>query len=392
VQVTDTAAGGALLFEGSPLQSLEAWAGSTRGGEPRLIRRALLVVAVGWLPMVLLTALHGDLVRSDAADSFLFDFGVHTRFLLAAPLLILVEAICVPRLAAIAYQFVDAGLVTEADRQRYDSADASSQRLMSSRIVAIALIVFAYALVFVAVRTAPPETIPSWHGRPIPFAASPAGWWALLISLPLLLLLQLGWLWRICVWTRFLWRMNAMALQLDPGHPDHAAGLGFVGSSLEGFLPLGFIVGMLAAGPVANQVVHHHASPLQFRSVVVTAIIISVVLCAGPLLIFLRRLIEEHHRGILQYGALAMHMGERFQPNWLRPKPRTLQGPLDMSEFTGPNALYSIASNAHAVRMLPLELRSVARLSLATFLPFVPIWLLVVPFEDLTKKITAFLL
>src|SRR5262249_42520273 len=94
----------------------------------------------------------------------------------------------------------------------------------------------------------------------------------------------------------------------------------------------------------------------------------------------------------LQYGALAMHMGGRFQPNWLRPKPRTLQGPLDMSEFTGSNALYSIAWNARAVHMLPLELRSVARLSLATFLPFAPVWLLGVPFEDLTKKISAFLL
>jgi hypothetical protein len=380
-----------LLFAGSPVQRLEDWAGLPRGGKP-LIRRALLAVAVSWLPLALLTALQGDFIQSDSANSFLFDLGVHARFLLAAPLLILAEAVCVPRLAAIADQFIETGLVVETERQRYDSVVASTQRLMNSRIVAIVLTVLAYALVFAVLRTAPSHAVPSWHGRLAPFAASPAGWWGLLVSLPLLLLLQLGWLWRICMWTRFLWLMNALPLQLDPANPDHVAGLGFVGSSLEGFLPIGFIVGVIAAGPVANQVVHSHVSPLQFRSVAIGAIIISVSLCTGPLLTFLRRLLEVRHRGILQYSALAIHMSKRFQTKWLRPKPRTLEDPLDMSEFTGTNALYSIAANAHAMHILPLELRSVARLSLVTFLPFVPVWLLAVPFEELAKKLSVFLL
>jgi len=63
-----------------------------------------------------------------------------------------------------------------------------------------------------------------------------------------------------------------------------------------------------------------------------------------------------------------------------------------MSEFTGTNALYTIAANARAVRILPLELRSVWLLSLATFLPFLPVWLLAVPFTELAKKIGASLL
>jgi hypothetical protein len=386
------AAGEGLLFAGDPLQTLEASAGVIRRDKPQFMRRAFLVVAVGWLPLALLTVLHGDFISSDKGNSFLVDFGVHTRFLLAAPLLILAEAICVPRLAAIARQFIDADLVTDADRQRYNSAVASSQRLMKSRIIEIALTVLAYALAVMLVWVTPPETLPAWYGRSSPFAASPAGWWASFVSLPLLLLLLLGWLWRICVWTRFLWLMNRLPLQLDPAHPDHAGGLGFLSSSLEGFIPIGFTIGVIAAGPVANQVVHHHASPLQFRPVAYGAIISSIVLCATPLLIFLHRLIEVRHRGVLQYGALAMHMSERFQPRWLSPPPRLNQGALDMSEFTGTNAVYTIAANALAVRILPLELRSVWLLSLATFLPFFPVWLLAVPFTELAKKIGASLL
>jgi hypothetical protein len=386
------AAGEGLLFAGDPLQRLETSVGVIERGKPQFMRRALFVVAVGWLPLALLTALHGDFMSSDTGNAFLFDFGVHARFLLAAPLLILAQAICVPRLAAIARQFIDADLVVEADRQRYNSAVASSQRLMNSRVIELALCVLAYALAFVLIWATPPETLPAWHGRSSSFAASPGGWWSSLVSLPLLLLLLLGWLWRICVWTRFLWLMNRLPLQLDPAHPDHAGGLGFLGSSLEGFIPIGFIIGVIAAGPVVNQVVHHHVNPLQFRPVAYSAIIISIVLCATPLLIFVGRLIQVRHCGILQYGALAMHMSERFQPRWLRPPPRLNQGTLDMAEFTGTNALYTIASNARAVRILPLELRSVWLLSLATFLPFVPVWLLAVPFTELAKKIAASLL
>jgi len=154
------AAGEGLLFAGDPLRRLEASVGVIRRGEPEFMRRALLVVAVGWLPLALLTALHGDFISSDTGNAFLFDFGVHARFL--------------------------------------------------------------------------------------SFAASPGGWWASFVSLPLLLVLLLGWLWRICVRTRFLWLMNRLPLQLHPAPPDHAGGLGFLGSCLEGFIPIGFTVGVIA--------------------------------------------------------------------------------------------------------------------------------------------------
>jgi len=40
------------------------------------------------------------------------------------------------------------------------------------------------ALVFALVKAAPPEMIPSWHGRLNPFAATPAGWWVRSSSSP----------------------------------------------------------------------------------------------------------------------------------------------------------------------------------------------------------------
>jgi hypothetical protein len=39
-----------------------------------------------------------------------------------------------------------------------------------------------------------------------------------------------------------------------------------------------------------------------------------------------------------------------------------------------------------------LELRGVGLLMVTTFLPFVPVWLLAVPLDELAKKLSAFLL
>ena len=381
----------ALLFSGGPLQNLAKCLGLRSGKRP-FVRRALITVAVGWLPLVLLTAIWGDFVRTDTANSFILDFGVHARFLLAAPLLVLAEAVCVPRLAAIAWEFLESGLVSETERSRYDAAVDSSQRLMNSRIATLVFIGLAYALVFAVVHASPTDIIPSWHGQLNPFTPSPAGWWGLLISLPLLLLLQLGWLWRICIWTRFLWLMNRLPLQLEPAHPDHAGGLGFVGRSLEAFLPIGFILGLIFAGPVANQVVHRQASPQQFKFVAAGAVIAATLLCAGPLLVFLYRLLEERYDGERRYGALALQVDKRLQRKCVGTGRGTSQETVEMSDFTGTNAANSIAANALAMQILPLRLRSIGLMMVTTFLPFVPVWLLSVPFGELAKKMGTFLL
>ena len=61
-----------------------------------------MVVVVGWLPLfllALLARLHGE---ERVWSAFLGDASVHARSLLAAPLLVLAEAVCIPRLGEIA--------------------------------------------------------------------------------------------------------------------------------------------------------------------------------------------------------------------------------------------------------------------------------------------------
>ena len=379
-------------FECAPPYHLESSLGLIRAGHLHVVRRAILAVAIAWLPLALLTLVRGDFMRADHANAFILDIGCYARYLITLPLLVLAEALCAPRLTAIAWQFITAGLIAEADRPAYEQAVASTRRLLQSRIVEFVTFILAYALVVSVIVSKPDAALPLWHGviwgdRIVP---TPAGWWGLLVSLPLLFLLLLGWVWRVGLWARFLWLMNRIELRLVPSHPDGAGGLGFLATSVEAFLPLSFAFGVLAAGPVLNLVVHRGASPTQFRFQAVGVAVFAVVLFAIPLLVFMRRLLDAHQRGVLSYGELTHRAGHLFEREWLAARQVIDEQTLRAPEFAATNNLYSIAAKAIQMRRVPFDTRSIAVLGGAALVPFLPAELLRLPLDVVLQKVGGF--
>jgi hypothetical protein len=380
-------------FEKGPPHGLQTWLGLIRANNPRVLRRAVLAAAIAWLPLALLTLAQGDFWRLDRANAFALDFAAYARFLVAAPLLVLAESWCAPLLRHIAREFLDEGLVSETDRAAYERVVASSRHLLRSRAAEVLAFVLAYALVATMYLSVPVPELPAWHGVVLggTYRFTPAGWWALFVSLPLLLVLLLGWLWRIALWTRFLWLMSRLPLQLIPSHPDHAGGLKFVGASLLAAAPLGFAFGTLGAGIVLNQVVHHGASPLTFKYLVIGVVLFVLVLFGAPLLVFWRRLTAEYYRGVFAYGALARLLGAQLEAKWLVELPSDAR-PLEVQDFSATTDLYSITANVYAMSRIPAQLSSACVLAGATLLPFVPVVLTAVPLEVLLKDIAGLFL
>src|SRR5262245_26603425 len=77
------------LFE--PSAPLSADAG-------KAVRLAAMAVLVGWLPLPLLVLMHDRAHGLYNLPAFAADFGVHARFLVAAPLFVLAEAVCARQL------------------------------------------------------------------------------------------------------------------------------------------------------------------------------------------------------------------------------------------------------------------------------------------------------
>src|SRR5262245_44256374 len=191
------------LFEGGRPRRLEQWLHVPS----RVSRKAALIAAVAWLPLLALSAVETVLLKQDALRSFAFDLAVHARCLVTIPLFVLAEAIVSPQLGVLAQRFLDGGLVKGDERACFDAAVASTRRLRDSPAAELLVIVVVFALLGALVPSAPSAGVPAWQragGGELP-GRTPAGWWHLLVSRPLLLILFLSWLWRLGLWARFLW-------------------------------------------------------------------------------------------------------------------------------------------------------------------------------------------
>lgn len=382
------------LFDGGPPLRWQKSLGLIRPDDSRSMRRAQLVMLIGWALPAVLAAVQTFALRDEAAKTFFSDFSVYARFLVAAPLLILAEPDCIPRLGGIARHFLDAGLVRESDTERFEAAVASTRRLLDSATADFVAVLLAYTLVVVLVMSLAPGEVPAWYvaGGAEHTAFSPAGWWHTLVSLPLLLVLFVGWMWRVLLWWRFLWLMARLDLLLIPSHPDHVGGLKFVGSSLRGFRLLGLALGAIAAGTAANRVMYWSASPLAFKQIAVGLVVFILALSAEPLTVFVRKLRAAKRRGTFEYGALGCAVGRQFELRWLGRAGGVDESALDAPDFSATTDLYQVVANVYEMDSLPFGLKSLSEPVAATLLPFVPVALMAMPLDVVLKDIAKLLL
>jgi hypothetical protein len=262
-------------------------------------------------------------------------------------------------------------------------------RLRDSTIAEFVVIAAAYALV-ATLLVSEHDQLSGWH-NPSQHGYSWAGWWHSLVSMPLMNVLLLGWLWRLFLWTRLLARIADMDLLLLPAHPDQAAGLRFVGHSLRAFGILGFAMGSLVAGTVANGVVHDGMTFAHYGYAIAGVVISSIVLFCGPLLLFVPKLLHEWRRGVFQYGALANRFGREFEGKWFDGR-KVGPDALQTQDFSAATDLYQVAGNVYTMHLLPTDLKSIAVLAMATLLPFLPVVLLAIPMDTILATLAGFML
>jgi hypothetical protein len=328
-----------------------------------------------------------------SAATFVPDFEVHARSLVATPAFILAESWCIPRLAKIARHFVEARLVRDDELALYKEAVESTRRLLDSRAAGVAVVALAFLASVAIPLTVSPSVYPQWRISTSGVGAlSIAGWWHTVVSIPILLMFVFGWLWRILLWTRFLRKMSRLHLQLFAAHPDHAGGLSFVGSSLRAFAPLGFALATIVAGSVAERRYLEHAPLLTFAGVVVLLLVVVVVLSVGPTLVFSGTLRAMRSRAKFEYGALALDIGSQFERRWLNRESRAGVDALKTEDFSATTDLLSIAANVNAIGFVPFGLTALDDLLIATLIPFVPVAIAVFGTETLINDIVKLLL
>ena len=378
------------LVLGGPLYQIVRRA-RLSGDALELVRRRLVVIPLfAWLPLLILSALGGRAWGDAVGVPFLMDIEVHVRFLVALPLLILAELVVHQRMRPVMRQFLERGLIADTSRARFDAALPSAVRLRNSVVAEVLLIALVYVVgvvyiwpLYGVLDVATWYTMPADGGRRL----SPAGWWFLYVSLPLVQFLLARWYFRLFLWIRFLWQVARCELRLLPTHPDRAGGLGFLSGIVNAFAPLLAAHGALLAGLIAQQIFVHGATLPDFKLELVGAVAILLLLVLGPLLLFVPHLAATRRVGIREYGVLAQRHSREFDDKWLRggaAPGEALVGSPDISSLADLGSSFEVVEG---MRLVPFTRNAVLRLAMIALLPVAPLVLTMVPLEELLDRL-----
>jgi hypothetical protein len=109
------------LTRGGPMHRVLVLLGNAGDERQRVIRRAMGMALITWLPLLVLSLLHGD-AYSGVRLPFLRDFAVNVRFLIAVPILILAESPIDRRWRILVVHFLKSGLVPEKELPAFEAA------------------------------------------------------------------------------------------------------------------------------------------------------------------------------------------------------------------------------------------------------------------------------
>jgi hypothetical protein len=370
------------LFIGGPLFQALKRAHLTDDALGLVRRRIVWAVAITWVPLPLLAAL-GDRLLSGALP-FAKDIECHARFLAAVPLLILAELVVQRRMRPMIDQFRARDLVPAAEVPRFETAIASAHKLRNSMIVELVMLFVVYgASYFVAQHRYEELYHDTWYspaGRP---ALSWAGLWFVFVSLPIFQFLLARWYFRLFVWGRFLWTVAQLHLDLNALHPDKAGGLGFLGQSLNAFVPIAAAHGVMLSGLIANRIFFAGQTLSQFEIQIFVGVLALVLIFAGPLFFFSPKLAYVRREGLREYGRVAQEYVQTFEAKWIRSPPpheEPLVGSGDIQSLADLANSFAVADQ---MRLAPISRAALFQFVAAVLLPLTPLLFTIMPAEKL---------
>jgi hypothetical protein len=200
-----------------------------------------------------------------------------------------------------------------------------------------------------------------------------AGWWHMLVSLPILGFFLLRWLWIFGLWSWFLFRVSRLDLALSPTHPDRAGGLGFLGWGLASLATVVMAVSAVLSGSFAHEIIHKGSSLHDLKYHLIVFVVMVLVILHAPLLAFTGRLARCRFRGLLELGALIGAHDRAFAEKWLR------NPDADRAGLVGSPDVSSLADGADAYErvdnmfLLPFDKKAVVVLLVAALIPMIPL-------------------
>jgi hypothetical protein len=384
------------LVKGGLIYRLFQWAGLMDAELEPIHRRIIAAISITWVPLLVLSIIGGKLFAG-ADIVFANDIEHHVRFLVALPFLLagetLIQRILSPRIK----NFVIRKIIRESDMPRFRAAIESAHKMRDSFVIEIGIFAFVYIMgvrFYANVLASATTAMSTWYATPqdTNWNLTPAGYWLMFVSLPIVGFFLLRWYWRIVIWSVFLWRVSRLDLNLLPTHSDRTAGIGFLRKCAYGFSYGLFAQGAMLSGYIAGQVVHFGGDPRNYKLEASGLIFLVLVSVLGPLSVFSVKLITAKWEGGGRFEKLASQYVEGFDDKWIEgrnPDHEQLLGTPDLQSLADLGNSFSVIAD---MRTVPFGKSDVIYMAVLVMVPLIPLLLFIFSPEELLQSLVRFLM
>jgi hypothetical protein len=364
---------------GGPLHRLGCRLGLVRGTDTVRIG---LVLGLGlWIVVVALAFISGISQRLFSLSVI----GAHVRLLVAIPLFFLAESWLAPRWTTFVSMLVSSGIVPRKELPALDFEVARTARWRDSWLPEAVCLLVAVLLSMFGARL-------PLHGATTAYDASrdptvnAATLWYWTICMTLFRFLILRWLWRLGLWSYFLWRMSKVKLNLVPTHPDTTAGLGYLEVVHMHFTPLVLAVSAIQCASLAEEISSGTTAFEAAYPALALVLLVDAFLFLGPLFIFTPKLWACEVAGRRDYMDLGQEYVTAFDRKWVRGRSASEESLLGTQDIQALADLVGSVNVVRHMRWVPIGKSLLLSLAVAALAPVMPLLLLKYPIAELVQK------
>lgn len=356
--------------------------------------RIIAFLLITWMPLLIFALVEGRALGPVPKESLLLDFGTYARFFLAIPLLVVAEIVIGPRLRGAGLQFIQGGFVTPEDYPAFDKAISSVVKWRESYWAE--WIILALALVgswFLTAETLNGGDIASWRtvlrpsgsGTKISFT----GIWYHVVAVPLIQFFWYRWLYRLFIWTKFMWTVSRINLNLVPTHADQAGGLGFLGTAHTSFGILAFGLTSILSAEVAFLLVFENAQIESFKVEYFAVLITVLLIFLGPLLVFVPIMARTRLAWLREYSLLTAKYNRAFHEKWIEGKAPANESLLGSADIQSLADLGNSFEYIRRMKTMPFSIRVIIQLAVIASIPCLPLLIIVFPISKIINLLAG---
>lgn len=352
-------------------------------------QRFFVTLVVTWVPLLIFSILSGDFIGDGNKATFIYDYGVHLRFIIAMPILLISCLKTSDKAERILKHFIDAEILAKSDYEKFSSEISKTVILRDSLLAKVLIIIFIYVSALIFLLMSSQIETENWRSSIIngKYVISAAGGWFFLVSQPLYFCVLFHFLYRTFLWSRLMFQISRMKLSIKTTHGDDMGGLGFLSQSTDIFFFPIFAISLSVAGGLVNLVLYENLGFSEVKMIIGLFVSIVMILFLGPLFFFFIPLKRARDLGMLSYGVMLGKELTVFEKRWLKSSPD-----LKAEDFQTIDASISTVRTVHSMKLVPIRISNLVLVLTATVVPFLPAILMRVQWRVLFQQLVKVIL